>query len=320
MELVIDTRESKVIPFFEEEYVGIIITVKQINIGDYAIYRGDTLLFIIERKTWQDLAASIKDGRKENVKKLLLAREETGCKIIYLIEGKARCSPTKKFARIPYKNLQAHLDHLIIRDNVYVIYSSSYEDTAHRLIEFINNYLSLNIAIESSKKIGGDFDLTKKIPKDDLQITYKIWSCVPNITEKTASLFLSEGQHISDLVLGEINEADIYTMKYPNGTIIGKRASKISKITEVTPQNKKIYANMLTCINGLTKKTADIILNKVDFKDILNGTVSIEELAAIQKTEKTKLGKKISTEILKYFSKSEESLSEERQNADELLD
>ena len=87
MELIIDTRESKVVPFFEDSYLNVTITIKQIQVGDYAICCDGNILFIIERKTWHDLAASIKDGRKENVNKLFLAREETGCKIIYLIEG-----------------------------------------------------------------------------------------------------------------------------------------------------------------------------------------------------------------------------------------
>ena len=45
------------------------------------------------------------------------------CKILYLIEGPARYSSNKKICRIPYRNLQSHLDHLMIRDNklIYVV-------------------------------------------------------------------------------------------------------------------------------------------------------------------------------------------------------
>jgi ERCC4-type nuclease len=309
MKLIIDSREGKVIPFFKEEYDGIKIEVKQIQIGDYAVYQGDKLLFIFERKSWVDLAASIKDGRKENVNKLFLARQETGCKIVYLIEGKARHLPAKKFARIPYKNLQSHLDHLIIRDNIFIIHSSSPEDTASRLIEFIYNFLSLhNFSTEKlCKEVeGGEsgdgepFDLTQKIPKDDLQIIYTIWCCAPSITEKTTSLFIKD-YHISDLILGNISKEEIYTMKYPNGAIIGKRADKIIKITENSPENFKRYCNMLACINGITKKTAALIITKLGFFELLQGDVSLEELAALQKTEKSKIGKKIANEILRFF-------------------
>ncbi len=310
MELIVDTRESKVVPFFEDSYLNVTITIKQIQVGDYAICCDGNILFIIERKTWHDLAASIKDGRKENVNKLFLAREETGCKIIYLIEGKPRHSLTKKFGHIAFKNLQAHLDHLIIRDNIHVIYSSSCEDTAARLIEFINNYLSLNILIEPK---GGNnshkntFDLTKKIPKNDLQIIYNIWCCIPNVTEKTANIFLQEGWHISDLILGKIAKTDIYAMKYANGTIIGKRASKIYKITENNINNSTVFQNMLSCINGITKKTASIIVTEFDFFELISGKFTIENIAKVQKTEKTKIGTKAASEIIKFFIKAEEN-------------
>ena len=46
---------------------------------------GQNILFVIERKTWTDLASSLRDGRKENNKKLLKIREETKCQLIYLI-------------------------------------------------------------------------------------------------------------------------------------------------------------------------------------------------------------------------------------------
>ncbi len=304
MELIIDTRESKVIPFFETSYPNITITIKQIHVGDYAICQNNIILFIIERKTWCDLAASIKDGRKENINKLKLARDETGCKILYLIEGKSRYSANKKIGRIPYKNLQSHLDHLIIRDGVHVIYSSSCEDTAARLIEFIYNYLSLNLPqVGKQDEKNGGFDLTKKIPKNDLKITYAIWGCIPGITEKTASLFLQKNYHVSDLILGKISKEEIYTMKYSNGTIIGKRSDKIYSISEQSEKNLLIFQTMLSCINGITKKTAILLLDKFNFIDLIQNKLSLDDIANTYKTEKTKIGKKAANEIFKFLNR-----------------
>lgn len=305
MRLIIDDREQQVIPFFKEDYkeIEIEIEVKRINIGDYAIYQDDTLLFIIERKSWKDLSASMRDGRKENINKLLLARQETGCKIIYLIEGKARYPANKKIARIPYKNLQSHLDHLIIRDDVYIIYSNTPEDTSNRLIEFMVNYMSIVPTIKiAGNKTQEPFDLMQKFTKSDLEIIYSIWRCIPGITDKTTSLFINN-YHISDLILGNIQEADISTMKYPNGAIIGKRASKIHKVSIASPETFKVYCKMLSCINGVTDKTAALIVTKFGFHEVLSGAVSQEELSELKKTEKSKLGKKISAEIVRFFVK-----------------
>ncbi len=308
MRLIIDDRESHVIPFFKKKYDSIEIDIKRINIGDYAVYDNKKLIAIIERKTWQDLSASIKDGRKENIKKLILARAETGCKILYIIEGRARYKPNRKIARIPYKNLLAHLDHIMIRDNVFVIYSDNKEDTAARLIEFTYNCKTLNI--EQEEKSGGDdglyenmnFDLTQTIPKSEKDIIYSIWRCVPSITDKTADLFIKK-YHISDLLLGKISETTIASMKYPSGAIIGKRSKNIYQIAHNYPAASRTYVRMLTCINGITKKTAELILSKFEFKKILTGDINIKELELLQKTPCKKLGKKVSSEILRFFTK-----------------
>ena len=46
---------------------------------------------------------------------------------------------------------------------------------------------------------------------------------------------------------------------------------------------------MLACINGVTKKTAEIILKKISFKELLEGKISLEELSSIKKNENTNI-------------------------------
>jgi len=310
MKIIVDDRESKVIPFFKDEYQDIEIEVKRIQIGDYVIMQDEKVLFVIERKTWCDLSTSIKDGRTKNVDKLISLREQTGCKILYLIEGKARNSPTKRFARIPFKSLQSHLDHLMVRNNVFIVHSNNEEDTVARLIEFCNNYLTLNIT-GGDKEIFTNKDeevvvdaikiLTTTIKKTDLQIIYNLWSQIPNITTKTASLFIDK-YHISDLFLGNISKEDISTMKYPNGTIIGKRAAKIIAVKDNDNiANYKHYCNILAELPMITKKTAAKILLDVTFNDLLRGELSEETIANIQKTPAVKVGKTAAANIYKYL-------------------
>jgi ERCC4-type nuclease len=320
LKLIVDDRESKVIPHFEEEYDNIEIIVKRLQVADYVITRdSDQILFAIERKSWSDLSSSIKDGRKENVNKLKRLRTETNCKLIYLIEGGARFAPTKSISHIPYKNLQAHLDHLIIRDNITILYSSSTEDTPKRLIEFMTNYLSLDsIDIQefegkllggssSDSNDSGDSSNSKKIlytfvNKTDIEIIYNMWSAIPNITTKTAGLFIEKGYQVTDLLLGKIPKQDISLFQYTNGTIIGgKRASKIIKIASSSEENYKHYCNIIGCIPLVTKKTAGLILLKLTIVELLNGVMSIDDLANIQKTEKKKLGKAAANNIYKFL-------------------
>lgn len=333
LKLTIDARERAVIPFFKEENPNIDLEVKQIQIGDYAISHGDNILFCIERKSWRDLSGSIKDGRIENVNKLISLREKTNCKLFYLIEGRARNAPNKRFARIPYKSLLSHLDHLMFRDNIHIIYSNDEEDTAVRLIELCNSYLTLNIkptigaggvsleGVEgvsaSSVENPGGVDgqsidgastnialLTTVIPKTDLQIIYNLWCAIPQITTKTATLFIDANYHISDLILGKITKETISTIRYPNGTIIGKRADKIIKIKDSDdPANYKHYCNIIAEIPGVTKKTAMIILMKATFDELITGHLSINELSLIKKTEKSKIGDSVAKKIYKFLVK-----------------
>lgn len=333
LKLVVDDRERHVIEYFDT-YEGIDVEVKRINIGDYAIYDGVNLIFIIERKTWKDLAASIKDGRKDNVKKLLLARSETGCKILYLIEGKARYNPSVKIGRISFSSLQSHLDHLLMRDDIACIHSASTEDSVTRLIQLMNSYTTLpkgewqmrsanpvhselaNVKSSDDEPtestVGGvananndnnqpeqKFDIAQMIHKTDMEIADRIWCCVSGIDSKTVALF--KEYHISDLILGKIPEETIANMKYSSGAVIGKRSKNIMGIAKDTEKSRKKYIKMLTCINGITANTATMIVSHFGFKAILRGEVSIEALAGLQKTEKSRLGKKIAKEIHKFF-------------------
>lgn len=314
VEIIIDDREQAIIPHFNSVKIPPNITYKvcRINYGDYSVLYKGYILFIIERKTWKDLASSIRDGRKHNINKMIKMRDETGCQLLYLIEGNPIPKKTTRFCRIPYKNLRAHLDHLSFRDGVHMIYSKNKKNTVDRIVEIVQNYLSikpsplLEIDKLEEKEGGGENKLKEKpIISDEItnkMITYKIWSCIPNITEKTACLFINEGYHISDLILGKISKDTIYSLKYDNQYIIGKRSVKIWNCSRINEKNNIYFAKMLTQINGITKKTANIILNNISWKDLLNGEITKETLSEIQKSDSgRKVGKKISGEIIKYF-------------------
>lgn len=313
LQIVIDDREQKVIPFFNEYKIPPNITykVERVNIGDYSVLYKGYILFIIERKTWKDLANSIRDGRKNNINKLIKTRNETGCQLIYLLEGNPIPKSTTKFCRIPYKSLRAHLDHLTFRDGIHMVYSKNQKNTVHRIIELVKNYTTIKPSLlleideldkTDEKTEGGGIDkLKEKILVSADSIIYKIWCCVPNITEKTASLFIEKGYHISDLIMGKITKDEIYKTKYDNGYIIGSRANKIWNGSRIKDDNMIYFNKMLTQINGITKTTAGIILNEIDFANLLNGEVTMEQLKEINKTSNRKVGKKVATEIAKYF-------------------
>lgn len=308
MEIIVDTRERAVIPFFELiQHIDIKITIQQVTTGDYSILYNGYILFVIERKTWKDLASSMRDGRKDNVNKMIQMRKDTGCKLIYLMEGKVFHRPDEKFCRIPYKALQSHLDHLAFRDNIHIVHSKNQKNTAERILEIIKNYLTIKpsplLQFQEENKGGGEEKLKERKVETPESITYRIWCSLPFITEQNAIIFISAGYHISDLVLGNITKDEIFKMKYISGAIIGKRSKKIWDGSRIKESNQSQFIKMLSNIKGLTKQASKKIIETISLEELFKGNLTIENIMAIQKTPSRKIGKKIATDILTYFVK-----------------
>jgi ERCC4-type nuclease len=313
IEIIVDTRERRVIPFFTQipPPPKITFSVQQINVGDYSINYNGYILFIIERKTWKDLASSMRDGRKNNVNKMIKVREETGCQLIYLIEGNPIPNPKTKFCRVPYKALRSHLDHLSYRDGIHIAHSKNQKNTVERIYEIIQNYLTIKpsplLEIDkleiSYEKKGNEEKLKEKIEETPEAVIYKLWCCFPNITEKTASLFILKGYHISDLILGKISKDDIYSMTYENGYVIGKRSEKIWNGSRIKDINNKYFINMMFQIKGISKKTAQIIIDNISISELLMGNITADSISKIKKTTSRMVGMKISNDLLQYLVK-----------------
>ena len=105
IKLYVDNRERAVI----EHLDGILFETIQLDIGDFQFWEDDRLLMVIERKTYADLAASIKDGRYAEQKfRLDELRTNSGCSVVFFIEGK---KPRKNsvVSGIPMRTLESAL-------------------------------------------------------------------------------------------------------------------------------------------------------------------------------------------------------------------
>ena len=324
MYIVIDKRERAIIPFFQKS-AKLPVFVEHMTVGDIAIcYRGSVLI-IIERKTWPDLAASMKDGRKANIEKLKALRDSTKCQIAYLIEGAAFPSPTKKFCRIPHKSLRAHLDHLAFRDSVHMLYSKSDADTAARIFEVAKNYASITPSMlaevkshqhpessELSAELSGGLErhaksaqnseptnvLRPKHAPNDALVVSSMWCACQNITNNNVDVFLNHPYVLKDLLLGTIPRIDIARMKYTSGVMIGeKRAANILK----SARSPQTHAKMLAEIPSVTLATARKILEVVSMEELITLENAEELLTNIQKTEKAKIGKAAAKKIIKFI-------------------
>ena len=105
IKLLVDNRERAVI----EHLDNIDFETCPLSVGDFQFWEDEQLLMVVERKTYADLAASIKDGRYAEQKfRLEELRSDTGCSVVYFIEGK---KPRKNsvVSGIPMSTLESAL-------------------------------------------------------------------------------------------------------------------------------------------------------------------------------------------------------------------
>jgi ERCC4-type nuclease len=115
MRLIIDKRETALFQkcseelsrLPEESMKKITVLQKDLPIGDMIIQKDDeTTLLIIERKSFQDLLASIKDGRyEEQSHRLIHTSQIHPHSIIYLLEGMFSQLSNPKDKKIIYSSI-----------------------------------------------------------------------------------------------------------------------------------------------------------------------------------------------------------------------
>ena len=131
-QLVIDYREAGLIDLLKRN--GVVHTTRNLDVGDIVIEVVDqsaddsmvsegtarTLLVVIERKTLNDLASSIRDGRYREQKARMMATQAS--RRIYLIE-------TSKIYQFSMDTIESALLNTLIRDGLGVYQTRSSEHT-----------------------------------------------------------------------------------------------------------------------------------------------------------------------------------------------
>lgn len=140
MIIEIDVRENKLINLLEnlinvnkDKYSKIELHKKQLSLGDI-ILNHNSRTIVIERKTINDLAASISDGRYNEQSFRLEQSNIHNHNIIYLIEGDIR--KFKNTARITQKALYSSLLSLNIFKGFSVLRTFDLEETANLVLYF----------------------------------------------------------------------------------------------------------------------------------------------------------------------------------------
>ena len=130
MEFIIDYREKKIKEhFYNSEYPC--IKVKCLDLGDIQCVLNDEIVLIIERKTLNDLAASIKDGRYREQKMRL---KTSGVPFIILIEGMIPHNiHACNINRLNAKTVVGSIINMCIRDKIHMLHTASLQHTLYFL-------------------------------------------------------------------------------------------------------------------------------------------------------------------------------------------
>jgi hypothetical protein len=319
--LLIDKRERDVL-VHEAEFANINYEPKQMEIADYVIMKGDTIVAVIERKSWNDFAASIKDGRHHNKSKMTSLRHSTGCIVFYIVEGVLIADPNKQLGRIPYRVIESAMFHMQLRDNIHIIRTSNTLDTARVLVRLIASMgtlkdsvgVSVSIGANASASVGAsesvgagaihaqglvegaDEDgiplaLTQRVIKSTIDIVRVLWSGFRSITATSAD-YLIEQFSVADFVRGNIPK--ISDIKFSNGRLINKPMAR--SLSAITPQ---VEIRLLSLIPMISVATATGLLNTVRLKTLLSYSVDTLEMRTVNGK---KIGRVKAQNIIKYFN------------------
>jgi ERCC4-type nuclease len=124
-EVVIDTREvANVLSAFQEAFDTSLVR-ETLNVGDIHIRYNGQPVIVIERKTINDLASSLKDRYHEQKARLMGLK----CRVIYMIEepySQLNKTYHHEFTEETYKGI---ILNTIVRDNMHVITTTDLNDT-----------------------------------------------------------------------------------------------------------------------------------------------------------------------------------------------
>src|SRR6185437_4818248 len=267
--------------------------IKRLTVGDYCILIKDKedsnrtiLAMIIERKTWKDLAASIKDERiKRQQKNMMEAKTKKNCHALYIIEGKFSYGDETKVKNILFKSLHTTIRRNTIR-GIPFIQSSNEKHTAKIVVDLARDILKLyrtgeidfpntEIDVEKTKiveKQGGAeiMEIQKNsTPKvEDLLNDY----CreITEINKRYREKLLSSGAIPN--VIDEINRI-VQKAKDPN--LVISREDSFEEINELDD-----YSVPDTILNRVVHEDSDIILS------MWTSLPGISDKSAVQLVEK----------------------------------
>jgi crossover junction endonuclease MUS81 len=206
IELIIDNREQALIKLLTLYNVEFKVDV--LEIGDVVFRDSNEVVFVIERKSINDLKASICDGRHREQKARLMNCGLDKSRILFVIEGKIDKQLGEMISGVSVSTILGSLINTQLRDDIKVYKTVSLEETA-LFIKLLYHKLQADITKFFLNKQAGindaNYAATLRTKKKD-NVTPSVWfihqlSSIPQVTEKIASVIVDEYGSVKNLIV-----------------------------------------------------------------------------------------------------------------------
>jgi len=197
MEIYVDNRERDLIKLFNENNNDIVL--KNLEIGDIVYKKDDEIIYIVERKTFNDLGASINDGRYKEQKIRLLSNSKGN--LFYILEGNMSACTT-----LNQKALLGSIVNMTFRDNIKLIFSSDINQTYKILIQIKEKFNSgkfkkiVNESISNDNNYVSSIKLNKKENMTKLNCNIIQLATIPGVSKNMSSIILEKYNTIDKLI------------------------------------------------------------------------------------------------------------------------
>ena len=201
----IDVREPE--PIKTALLSEVTCTTKPLVVGDYIIYVNSEARMCIERKTVDDLHASIIDGRFRDQRQRMV---ETGMPIVYILEGRLYVD----------KAIQGALENLAIVHNIPVISSVNMQQTVS-IIKSLGKKLSSSVSKNSGTPVTYNAPRAKSdTPFSSLE---KMLTTIPGVSGTVAKGIGAKYNTMAELLTVIKSEKDTCLQDVPIESKTGTR-------------------------------------------------------------------------------------------------
>jgi ERCC4-type nuclease len=240
MKLKIDLREKKLIKLIQAykkqfDFKNIEIELEYLPLGDIIICDElDNEKIIVERKSLNDLASSIKDGRYVEQSHRLTNNQLHNHNIIYLIEG--NLSTWTNRYKVQANTLHSAIFSLNYYKGFSVIKTHDITETAEymlRMCDKLNREKKKGSYYETGEKKPKKYcEVVKKVKKDNItpeNIGEIILSQIPGVSAHTSQIIMNKYGSLYNLLCDlDTNQKCLDELSYVTDSGITRRISKTS--------------------------------------------------------------------------------------------